>query len=68
MYRFTFCRSSISLLVGMIRNLGYNNRKVAVAGSMPIGVKLLKNFKEEPWLDLLLRVYTMIYKVTKIMK
>ncbi|MGQ6049668.1 undecaprenyl-phosphate glucose phosphotransferase [Serratia sp. IR-2025] len=47
---FTFCRSAIRFLVGTIRNLGYNNRKVAVAGSMPIGVRLLKNFKEEPWL------------------
>ncbi|MGS4431579.1 hypothetical protein ACKUVA_02405 [Serratia marcescens] len=47
---FTFCRSAIRFLVGSARNLGYNNRRVAVAGSMPIGVRLLRNFKEEPWL------------------
>ena len=47
---FTICRSAIRFLAGTVRNFGYNTRKVAVAGSMPIGVKLLKSFKDEPWL------------------
>lgn len=47
---FTFCRSAIRFLAGLVRNLGYNTRRVAVAGSMPIGARLLKGFKDDPWL------------------
>ncbi|CAI0797524.1 Putative colanic biosynthesis UDP-glucose lipid carrier transferase [Serratia grimesii] len=47
---FMFCRSAIRFLAGLVRNLGYNTRRVAVAGSMPIGIKLLRSFKDDPWL------------------
>ena len=47
---FLICRSTIRLTSGVLRKLGYNTRRVAVVGSMPAGINLLKNFLEEPWL------------------
>ncbi|MCF1303378.1 undecaprenyl-phosphate glucose phosphotransferase [Raoultella ornithinolytica] len=49
------CRSSIRLGAGMLRNLGYNTRRVAVVGSMPAGINLLKGFLEEPWLGFVVK-------------
>lgn len=47
---FLACRLSIRLLAGILRKLGYNTRRVAVVGSLPAGVDLLKGFIEAPWL------------------
>ncbi|WP_213198940.1 undecaprenyl-phosphate glucose phosphotransferase [Klebsiella aerogenes] len=52
---FILCRSSIRLTSGMLRKLGYNTRNVAVVGSMPAGVNLLKSFIEEPWLGFVVK-------------
>ncbi|WEF29648.1 undecaprenyl-phosphate glucose phosphotransferase [Klebsiella aerogenes] len=47
---FFACRLFIRLLAGILRKLGYNTRRVAVVGSLPAGINLLKGFIEEPWL------------------
>ncbi|HHF8181893.1 undecaprenyl-phosphate glucose phosphotransferase [Klebsiella variicola] len=47
---FLICRSTIRLTSGVLRKFGYNTRRVAVVGSMPAGINLLKSFLEEPWL------------------
>ncbi|MFN4478521.1 undecaprenyl-phosphate glucose phosphotransferase [Klebsiella pneumoniae] len=43
-------RCAIRYGTGILRHLGYNTRKVAIAGSLPTGISLLKGFQEEPWL------------------
>lgn len=45
-----FSRMSIRAGARIIRHLGYNTRNVAIAGSMPVGLNLVKSFVEEPWL------------------
>ncbi|MEF3090112.1 undecaprenyl-phosphate glucose phosphotransferase [Raoultella scottii] len=52
---FVCCRSAIRLGSGILRNLGYNTRHVAVVGSLPTGVNLLKGFLEEPWLGFIVK-------------
>ncbi|AUU07077.1 undecaprenyl-phosphate glucose phosphotransferase [Raoultella planticola] len=52
---FIICRSAIRLASGMLRKLGYNTRTVAVVGSMPVGINLLKGFQQEPWLGLIVK-------------
>ncbi|HHT5678569.1 TPA: undecaprenyl-phosphate glucose phosphotransferase [Raoultella planticola] len=52
---FVCCRSAIRLGSGMLRKLGYNTRHVAVVGSLPAGVNLLKGFLEEPWLGFIVK-------------
>ncbi|HDZ9755209.1 MULTISPECIES: undecaprenyl-phosphate glucose phosphotransferase [Klebsiella pneumoniae complex] len=52
---FVCCRSSIRLGSGILRKLGYNTRRVAVVGSLPSGVNLLKGFIEEPWLGFIVK-------------
>jgi putative colanic acid biosynthesis UDP-glucose lipid carrier transferase len=47
---FVLCRCSIRLGSGLLRKFGYNTRKVAVVGSLPSGLTLLKSFIDEPWL------------------
>ncbi|HEE5034268.1 undecaprenyl-phosphate glucose phosphotransferase [Klebsiella pneumoniae] len=47
---FITCRSSIRLGAGLLRKFGYNTRRVAVVGSTPAGISLLKGFLDEPWL------------------
>ncbi len=44
------CRFFIRYSAHFIRALGYNTRNVAVAGSMPIGLRLAKSFSDESWL------------------
>ncbi|HGU9293186.1 TPA: undecaprenyl-phosphate glucose phosphotransferase, partial [Escherichia coli] len=39
---FIFCRVFIRIVARGVRKLGYNTRRVAVAGDMPVGVNLLK--------------------------
>lgn len=43
-------RMFIRYCAGVIRKLGYNTRRVAVVGNMPVGRNLLKSFLDEPWL------------------
>lgn len=50
---FILARTAIRALIGFVRNLGYNNRYVAIAGDLPVGLNLAKSFKEQPWLGLL---------------
>ncbi|MEB7598143.1 undecaprenyl-phosphate glucose phosphotransferase [Raoultella terrigena] len=45
-----FCRIAIRAGARVVRNLGYNTRRIAIAGSMPVGVNLAKSFIDEPWL------------------
>lgn len=49
------CRIAIRFLAGIIRKFGYNTRYVAVAGSMPVGISLLRSFEEEPWLGFVVK-------------
>ncbi|MFH2502130.1 undecaprenyl-phosphate glucose phosphotransferase [Klebsiella indica] len=50
---FIIARTAIRLFVGFMRNLGYNNRYVAIAGDLPVGLNLARSFKEQPWLGLI---------------
>ncbi|MGH4603923.1 undecaprenyl-phosphate glucose phosphotransferase [Klebsiella pneumoniae] len=52
---FLVCRSIIRLISGLLRKFGYNTRKVAVVGSLPAGINLLKSFIEEPWLGFVVK-------------
>lgn len=44
------CRTSIRFIIGIVRHLGYNTCRVAIAGVMPVGINLAKSFAEAPWL------------------
>lgn len=44
------CRMSIRAGARLIRTLGYNTRRIAIAGSMPVAINLAKSFIDEPWL------------------
>ena len=44
------CRSLIRFGAGWLRNRGYNTRRVAIAGHLPVGQMLLESFRNEPWL------------------
>lgn len=44
------CRSLIRFSAGMLRNMGYNKRRIAIAGSLPVGRQLANSFRNEPWL------------------
>jgi len=44
------CRSLIRFGAGWLRNRGYNTRRVAIAGDLPVGQLLLESFRNEPWL------------------
>ncbi|EML2655003.1 undecaprenyl-phosphate glucose phosphotransferase [Escherichia coli] len=54
-FGFVLCRTGIRLSAGLLRKLGYNTRVVAVAGSTPAGIGLLKGFVEEPWLGFVVK-------------
>lgn len=47
---FFVCRVLIRFMFSVIRKLGYNRRRVALAGSLPVGINLMQSFKEQPWL------------------
>ena len=47
---FFICRMGIRIVSGMLRKMGYNTRRVAVAGSLPAGIDLLTGFIDQPWL------------------
>lgn len=52
---FVICRSSIRIGSGLLRKIGYNTRNVAVVGSLPAGINLLRGFMDEPWLGFVVR-------------
>lgn len=54
---FVLCRTLIRLGAEMLRRLGYNTRRVAVVGSLPAGINLLKGFAEEPWMGFIVLGY-----------
>lgn len=54
---FVLCRSLIRVGAGVLRRLGYNTRRVAVVGSLPAGINLLKGFAEEPWMGFIVLGY-----------
>ena len=43
-------RAFIRSAAGWLRNQGYNTRRVAVAGDLPVGQALLDSFRNQPWL------------------
>ncbi|MFW0765449.1 undecaprenyl-phosphate glucose phosphotransferase [Trabulsiella odontotermitis] len=43
-------RAFIRSGAGWLRNQGYNTRRVAVAGDLPVGQALLDSFRNQPWL------------------
>jgi putative colanic acid biosynthesis UDP-glucose lipid carrier transferase len=47
------CRLVIRFFSGLIRKLGYNTCRVAIAGTMPAGMNLVRSFNEQPWLGFL---------------
>lgn len=49
------CRLSIRIILGMLRKIGYNTRRVAVAGSLPAGLNLLRTFQNAPWLGFVVK-------------
>ncbi|HGH5394008.1 undecaprenyl-phosphate glucose phosphotransferase [Raoultella planticola] len=51
---FIISRMAIRYCARIIRNLGYNTRRVAVAGTLPAGINLLKSFANEPWLGFII--------------
>lgn len=52
---FFICRLFIRIISGLMRKLGYNTRNVAVVGTLPAGINLLKSFNEEPWLGFVVK-------------
>ncbi|WP_458038441.1 undecaprenyl-phosphate glucose phosphotransferase [Klebsiella pneumoniae] len=54
-FGFLVCRLSIRIILGMLRKIGYNTRKVAVAGSLPAGLNLLRTFQNAPWLGFVVK-------------
>ncbi|HAM5174555.1 TPA: undecaprenyl-phosphate glucose phosphotransferase, partial [Escherichia coli] len=52
---FICCRTTIRLGAGVLRKLGFNTRRVAVVGTLPAGINLLKGFLEEPWLGFVVK-------------
>ncbi|HBQ8538403.1 TPA: undecaprenyl-phosphate glucose phosphotransferase [Klebsiella pneumoniae] len=54
-FGFFVCRLSIRIILGMLRKIGYITRKVAVAGSLPAGLNLLRTFQNAPWLGFVVK-------------
>ncbi|WP_369156952.1 undecaprenyl-phosphate glucose phosphotransferase [Klebsiella quasipneumoniae] len=52
---FIFFRCFIRYGIGILRNLGYNRRTVAMVGAMPSGVALFKSFQEQTWLGFVVK-------------
>lgn len=44
------CRVFIRFATGFFRRLGFNTRKVAIVGDLPVGINLAKSFSDEPWI------------------
>ncbi|QGH59734.1 undecaprenyl-phosphate glucose phosphotransferase [Serratia proteamaculans] len=43
-------RSTIRLMLGYMRNLGFNTRNVAIMGSMPVGIRLAETLRDAHWM------------------
>ncbi|HDS2760589.1 TPA: undecaprenyl-phosphate glucose phosphotransferase [Klebsiella quasipneumoniae] len=56
-FGFVLCRTLVRVGAGILRRLGYNTRRVAVVGSLPAGINLLKGFAEEPWMGFIVLGY-----------
>ena len=52
---FIVSRCFIRFGIGVLRNLGYNRRTVAMVGAMPSGIALLKSFQEQTWLGFVVK-------------
>ncbi|VTM02094.1 UDP-glucose lipid carrier transferase [Klebsiella pneumoniae] len=52
---FIFFRCFIRYGIGVLRNLGYNRRTVAMVGAMPSGIALFKSFQEQTWLGFVVK-------------
>lgn len=44
------CRTGIRVGSGLLRKMGYNIRRIAIVGTMPAGINLIKSFIDEPWM------------------
>ncbi|WP_447717212.1 undecaprenyl-phosphate glucose phosphotransferase [Pluralibacter gergoviae] len=51
------CRLLIRCISGILRKFGYNTRRVALAGSLPAGVNLIKSIIDQPWLGFIVEGY-----------
>ena len=54
-YLFVCCglvitRSTIRLMLGYMRNLGFNTRNIAIMGSMPVGIRLAETLSDAHWM------------------
>lgn len=47
---FTIFRLLIRCITGGVRKLGFNVRRIAIAGSLPSGIELAKSFSDAPWM------------------
>lgn len=52
---FILCRTAIRMTAGFLRKLGYNTRRVAVAGFGDVGLNLIRGFLDEPWLGFVVK-------------
>ncbi|HBR7301116.1 TPA: undecaprenyl-phosphate glucose phosphotransferase [Klebsiella aerogenes] len=52
---FIISRSSIRYICGKLRKVGYNTRRVVVAGTLSSGIDLLRGFNKAPWLGFIVR-------------
>lgn len=52
---FIMCRVSIRIISGFLRRLGYNTRRIALAGSIPAGINLIRSLINEPWLGFVVK-------------
>ncbi|ASM14986.1 undecaprenyl-phosphate glucose phosphotransferase [Serratia marcescens] len=43
-------RSVIRLLLGYMRNIGFNTRNVAIMGAMPVGIRLAESLRDAHWM------------------
>lgn len=54
-FGFILCRVSIRIISGFLRRLGYNTRRIALAGSIPAGINLIRSLMDEPWLGFVVK-------------
>lgn len=49
---FIVFRSAIRIIMGYLRKIGYNNRKVVMLGCLPSGISLAESITNAPWVGL----------------
>lgn len=47
---FIVSRLVIRLVIGYLRNMGFNTRNVAIMGAMPVGIKLAETLRDAHWM------------------